>query len=76
MPQNCPICNQETTPERKIQGSKRVTDYVCENCNIVWFKDEDEKLKITVSSTHSRASKLSDDDFEKLMKRIADYERP
>lgn len=75
MSQNCPICNQETAPERKIHGSQRVTDYVCDNCSVVWYKDEDEKLQITVSSTHSRASKLSDDDFEKLMKRILDYER-
>jgi transposase-like protein len=74
MSQNCPICSQETSPERKIHGTQRATDYVCEDCNIVWFKDTDGKLKITVSSTHSRASKLSDADFEKLMKRIADYE--
>lgn len=76
MPDICPICSQETLPERKIHGTQRFTDYVCENCNIVWYKDADGKLQITVSSTHSRASKLSDSDFEKLMKRIADYEKP
>ena len=32
-------------------------------------------MKITVSGTHSRASKLSDEEFEGLLKRIADYER-
>ena len=76
MSHNCPICSQETIPERAIRGGKRITDYVCDNCNIVWYIDTDGKMQITVSSTHSRASKLSDDDFEKLMKRIADYERP
>ncbi|MBU2560080.1 hypothetical protein KKA03_04205 [archaeon] len=76
MSQNCPICSKETSPERKIHGSQRATEYVCENCNIVWFKDTDNKMKITISSTHSRASKLGDADFEKLMKRIAEYERP
>ncbi len=74
MSQNCPICSQETEPERKIHGIRRVTDYVCENCSIVWSLDANKKMQITVSSTHSRASKLGDEDFERLMRRIADYE--
>jgi transposase-like protein len=75
MPQNCPICDQETAPETTIRGSTRVTNYVCENCKIVWYLDTGGKMKITVSGTHSRASKLSDEDFEILMKRISDYEK-
>lgn len=72
---NCLICNQKTVPERAIRGGTRVTEYVCENCNIVWYIDTDKKMKINISSTHSKASKLRDEDFEKLLKRIADYER-
>jgi len=72
---HCRICNQETTPERAIRGSRRVTEYVCENCNIAWYIGADKKMHIGVSSTHSRASKLNEDDFKKLLKRIADYER-
>ncbi len=75
MPHNCPICNRETTPERALRGSMRVTEQVCESCDIAWHIDTDKRLRIAVSSTHSRASKLNDDDFEKLLKRIADYER-
>ena len=70
----CPICNRETIPEGAIQGGMKVTDHVCENCNIVWYINTDKKMHIGVSSTHSRASKLNDTDFEKLLKRIADYE--
>jgi uncharacterized Zn finger protein len=75
MSYNCPICSQETAPERAIRGGSRVTDYVCDNCNIIWYKDTDGKLQITVSSTHSRASKLSDDEFEKLIKKISEYQK-
>ena len=42
---------------------------------IVWYLDTGKKMKITVSGTHSRASKLTDEEFEMLMKRIADYEK-
>jgi transposase-like protein len=75
MSHNCPICEQETVIERGIRGGKRITNYVCENCNIVWYTDPEGDMKITVSGTHSRASKLSDDEFEKLTKKILDYER-
>lgn len=75
MPDKCPICKKETTPERAIKGGRKVTDYVCEYCNIVWYIDTDKNMRIGISATHSRASKMNDDDFKKLLKRIADYEK-
>lgn len=75
MPPKCPMCNQETSLERSIQGGRIATDYFCNDCRIVWFTGEDKKMHIGVSSTHSKASKLNDEEFENLVKRITDYER-
>lgn len=61
--------------QRMLRDGTRFTDYLCEKCNIVWYIGTDRKMHIKLSSTHSMASKLNDDDFKVLTDRIIEYER-
>ncbi len=75
MSRNCPICQETTVLERAIRGGgKTEIHYVCENCAIAWVVGKNNKMHIAVSSTHSRASKMNDEEFAELTKRIAEYE--
>jgi cytidylate kinase len=75
MSPECPICGRETKKERSIHGGRIIEDYVCEDCSIAWYLDSDLKWRIRVSSTHSIASKLNDEGFQRLLKKIEKYEK-
>jgi uncharacterized protein YbaR (Trm112 family) len=72
----CPICKGETKIKRSISGKgEMVEDFICESCHIAWYIPEGKKIpKIRVSTTHSMASKLTDEEFEELLKKIKEYE--
>jgi|GEM_PF-5470506 hypothetical protein len=72
----CPICKKETRLKRVIgEGGEILKDYICENCYIGWYIPESGGApKIRVSTTHSIAQKLSDEEFKKLLERIRKYE--
>ncbi|MFQ6136793.1 MAG: hypothetical protein ACE5PM_06400 [Candidatus Hydrothermarchaeales archaeon] len=66
----CPICKSRTDAVRSPSAKGTMVDYICRNCNIAWYIDENNKYRIRLSTTHALASKLSDEEFNKLIELI------
>lgn len=75
MPLACPICSTSLEKFKSMYGGDVLEDYICRSCHIAWHLDELNRLQIRVSSTHAHASKLSDEEFKKLLEKIAEYEK-
>lgn len=70
----CPICGGETKKKRSIHGGEMIEDFICESCSIAWYVDTG-RPRIRISTTHSIASKMDDEEFKGLLRKIEEYEK-
>ncbi len=67
---NCPTCGSKTEVVRSMAADGMKTDYICRECSIAWYINENGEFKIRLSTTHSLASRLDEKEFKKLIEII------
>ncbi len=66
----CKVCGSETELVRSKIAEGMRTDHICRKCNIAWYIDEDGHYRIRLSTTHTLASNLNEEEFKKMIETV------
>ncbi len=72
----CKECGSETELVRSKVAEGMRTDYLCRKCNIAWYIDNDGRFRIRLSTTNTLASKLNEEEFEKMIEIVKKHTQP